>query len=444
MKTDPGTARRLCAVLAIVLGAALLFSAYCSSRFAFRDVEFVLESPLMDPWPRTWLWRGDRARYHELDISGAVDGYWRGVGRNPLLFEGWFALARLERQRGRDGADALHEFLLRVPLATSWRWQQLLLAVDGQDQAWFAQAFNDVLRRLVGYRQEAVEIALGFWGGWNEVLGHTDCGNRWKLFRECMARQAVDACLGMHPHLEAGCGAWIEDAHESEFIEFLMLHRRWAEAVEVGRRGGLFREGLVTNGGFDAPLDGSAFGWRLGRVEGVEARREPGGASGAGHAVRFHFLGTANQGYGHFWQYVPLRPGTRYELRFFWKAERVTTDQGVYVEVRGEGCREFSVRSPAITGSRDWSEERLVFDVPDGCLAASVRFKRDQSLKFDAKIAGDVWLDKVELVEKTGPRPYAGAVLKSLHMPAARRTRPGAGSGDSATRRPEAWPSRSP
>ncbi|MGE4442824.1 MAG: hypothetical protein AB7D27_15255 [Desulfomicrobium sp.] len=404
MKTDLSTARRLCAVLGIVLGAMLLFSAYCSSRFTFRDVEFVLKSPLMDPWARTWLWRGDRARFHELDITGAVDAYWRGVGRNPLLFEGWFALARLERQRGRDGAGALHDFLLRAPLSTAWRWQQLLLAVDRQDGARFAQTFNDVLCRLAGHRQEAVEVALGFWGGWNEILGHTDCGNRWTLFRECMARQAVDACLGMYPFLETGCGAWLEDAQRSELIEFLMRHRRWAEAVEVGRRGGLFREGPVTNGGFDAPLGGAAFGWRLSRVEGVEARREPGGASGAGHAVRFRFLGTANLRYGDFWQYVPLRPGTRYELRFFWKARRLTTDQGLYVEVRGEGCRGFSVRSPAITGSRNWSEERVAFDVPDGCPAASVRLKRDRSLKFDAKIAGDVWLDNVELVEKTGPR----------------------------------------
>lgn len=403
MKRKRGMLRYCCATLGIVLGGMLLVSAYCSSRFAARDLEFVLSSPLMDPWAQTWLWRGDKARFQELDTARAVEAYWRGVGRNPLLLDGWFALARLERQREAPSADALRDFLIaHVPVSTTWRWQQLLLAAESRDEARFAQAFNYVLHRLAEYRQEAVEVALGFWGEWAAIFTHTDCNNRWTLFKECMARRAVDACIGLYPLLEEGCGASPDRERQAEFIEFLFRNKRWAEAALVGRRGGLFREGPVTNGRFDSPLSGTAFDWRLTGIQGVEARREVGGVADetTGHVMRFHFPGTANLRYEHFRQYVPLRPGTSCELRFAWKAQRLTTDQGLYVEVRGEGCEGLSVRCPAITGSRDWGEERLVFDVPDGCLMARIVLRRDQSLRFDGKIAGDVWLDDVELVER--------------------------------------------
>jgi len=405
IKRNRGALRCLCAALGVVLGGMLLVSAYCSSRFAVRDLEFVLNSPWMDPWARTWLWRGDGARFQELDTARAVEAYWQGIARNPLLFDGWFALARLERQRETGSADALHDFLIaHVPVSTTWRWQQLLLAAERRDEPRFAQAFNYVLHRLAEYRQEAVEVALGFWGEWPAILTHTDCNNRWTLIKECMARRAVDACIGLYPLLEDGCGASPDRKQQAEFIEFLFRNKRWAEAALVGRRGGLFRDGPVTNGRFDSPLSGTAFDWRLTRIQGVEARREANSdmadKTGAGHVMRFHFLGTANLRYEHLRQYVPLRPGTTCELRFSWMARRLTTDQGLYVEVRGEGCEGLSARSPAITGSRDWNEERLVFDVPDGCLMARIVLRRDQSLRFDGKIAGDVWLDDVELVER--------------------------------------------
>jgi len=259
-----------------------------------------------------------------------------------------------------------------------------------------------VLHRLAGYRQEAVEVALGFWGEWPAILAHTDCNNRWTLLKECMARGAIDASIGLYSLLDYGCDAGPDRDREADFIEFLFRKKRWAEAVLIGRRGDLFRDGPVTNGRFDSPLTGTAFDWRLTGTQGMEARREPGGASGeaTGHVMRFHFPGTTNLRYEHFWQYVPLLPGTSSELRFNWKAQRLTADQGVYMEVRGLGCDGLTVRSPVITGSRDWSEERLVFDVPDECLMAKIALRRDQSLRFEGKIAGDVWLDDVELVER--------------------------------------------
>lgn len=403
MKRSPAALSRLCAALVLALGLALLVSAFCWTRFAVRDVEFVLRSPVMDPWAQTWIWRGDSARYGDLDSGRAALAYWGAVGRNPLLLGAWFALARLEPDAHR--AEGLRRFLLaHLPRSAAWAWQRCLLAADGGDEAGFAQAFNAVLHRLPGHRREAVEVGLGFWGGWREMLARTDCANRWALFGECMERRAVEDCIELYPHLEQGCGALLDAGRRLAFTDFLLRNRRWAQAVEAGRDAGLFRDGLVTNGRFEEPWSGKGFDWRLDRVAGVEARREPRGGTGAGQAVRFRFSGTANPRYEHFRQYAPLRPKASCELAFSWKAHGLTSDQGLYVEVRGEGCEGLSVRSPVMTGSRDWSRERLGFVVPDGCLVARIALRRDRSLKFDANISGELWLAAVELIEKSGPR----------------------------------------
>jgi hypothetical protein len=97
---------------------------------------------------------------------------------------------------------------------------------------------------------------------------------------------------------------------------------------------------------------------------------------------------------------LPLRSGIDYELRFSWKADQLTTDQGVFVELRGMGCDVFRVQSPAILGSRDWTDEALSFRTPRNCRMARIGLRRNESLKFDNKIAGNVWFDAVTLIEK--------------------------------------------
>jgi hypothetical protein len=159
----------------------------------------------------------------------------------------------------------------------------------------------------------------------------------------------------------------------------------------------------LTNGSFEKPLLGRAFGWRLQRHRNVEAGRTGSEAREGGHSVHLHFLGTENLGYRHLWQLVPVKPGRSYELRFSRKARRLTTDRGVYVEVAGFRCPGLRVTSEEVTGSTDWREEALPFGVPEACTVVRLGVRRDESLKFDNKIAGDYWIDAVRLVEA---RPF--------------------------------------
>lgn len=393
--------RFLWAATCIAMGGVLLYGAFCSSRLVLRDVDFVLQSPHMDPWAQTWIMRGDDARFRRMDSVRAADAYRQAVGRNPLLFGAWFALARLERQRGDiRQADALDDFLLAsVPPSTSWEWRRLLLATDRRDEVRFRQSFNFVLGSMPQYHQEAVELALGFWGGWSATLSAAVAANRWTVLEECMARKAAAEAVGLYAALEADSDARPDAAGQVRFIEFLLDSKRWTDAADTWRRSELFSGGIVDNGGFESPVSGTAFGWRQARADGAEVRREPRRETG-GHAMRFRFLGTVNLRYDHFFQYVAVESGQTYELRFAAKSERLSTDRGSFVEVRGMECPGFRAVSAEITGSRGWSGEIVSFEVPEGCHVARVAVRREGSLKFDNKIAGDFWIDDVEIVQR--------------------------------------------
>lgn len=397
-----GVLRILATSVCLAMGCCLLFGAYCSSRFVAKDWEFVLQSSWMDPWARTWIRRGDTARFENMDTDGAVEAYWQGVARNPLLLGAWFALARLLPRLDEEAkAESLHDVLLaHVPSSTPWRWHQLMLAADIKDEAKFAEGFNYVLSQLPRHRQEAVMLALDFWGGWNEILSRTLSENRWFVFQECMARKLVDTCVELYAVLEKDQPDLLSTERKSKFIEFLLENRSWPEAADLLRRSDMFQDSLVINGQFQTPLKQEVYGWRRKNVEGVDVSIEQLQGKGGESALRIHFLGTNNPRYDHFWQCVPLRPGIDYELRFSWKADQLTTDQGVFVELRGLDCDELRVQSPAILASRDWTEEVLSFRTPWGCQMARIGLRRNESLKFDNKIAGNVWFDAVTLIEK--------------------------------------------
>ena len=385
------------------LGILLGFWALGSWRLAVGDRDVVLESACLDPWAQAWAVRADTARFRDMDTDRASDAYLQAVARNPLLFGCWFALAQLENRQGPSRrADALCALLLEnVPPATPWRWRQLLLAAECADEGRFRETFNFVLQYLPQHRQEAVEMALGFWGDWSATFARTDPANTWTLLQECMSRGAVDEAVTLYSALQRDPGTRPDARNRDAFIEFLLSRKRWTEAVRTGGDSGMSGGGPVTNPGFEEPLSGRAFGWRAGKVRGVEVRREK---EGDGHAMRFHLLGVENLRFDHFWQYVPVEEGTSFTLRFSWKARRLTTDRGMYMEVRAVGLEGMRVRSREMTGSGGWMKETLVFTVPRGCHVVRVGLRRDESLMFDNKIAGDLWIDDVEMVAaSSGP-----------------------------------------
>ncbi|MBZ4658503.1 MAG: hypothetical protein JG766_426 [Desulfacinum sp.] len=377
---------------------------FAQSRFAARDVDFVLRSPSMNAWAQTWFWRGNAARYLDLDPEAAAAHYAQAVRRDPLLLDAWFAMARMQAQSGRLSPGLVRFLLHDLPAGTVWQWPRLLLAADTDDARSFRASFNFVLAHLPKHRQEAMELAARFYGSWDGVLAAVDPENRWTALDLLLAQKETDAALRCFSFLEAD-PAPLDPHRTLRLVDYLIWNERLEEARSLWARHGTgwYGPGPVTNGGFEDPLLGRAFGWRLQRHRNVEVRRTGSEAREGEHSVHLHFLGTENLRYHHLWQLVSVEPGRSYQLQFARKARGITTDRGVYVEVTGFRCPGLRVKSEEVTGSSAWREETLAFTVPESCTVVRLGVRRDESLKFDNKIAGDYWIDAVRLVEAPSP-----------------------------------------
>jgi hypothetical protein len=82
------------------------------------------------------------------------------------------------------------------------------------------------------------------------------------------------------------------------------------------------------------------------------------------------------------------------------KTKGVTTKSGLMLEVSGVGPA-FHGTSNALTGDNDWTELAVDFQTPAESQGGIVRVRRPATSKFDRLIAGEVWIDAVELIEMT-------------------------------------------
>lgn len=158
---------------------------------------------------------------------------------------------------------------------------------------------------------------------------------------------------------------------------------------------------LVANGGFESDILNGGLDWRVVPVEGARVSTDLQGAFEGGRSVRVDFDGTQNLDYGHLFQYVLVRPNTRYRFSGYMRAEGVTTDSGPRFQVcdpydAGKGL----LATKNVVGTSEWAEQRLEFKTAADTRLLLIRIARPPSSKFDNKIAGTVWIDGVRLTEE--------------------------------------------
>jgi hypothetical protein len=178
-----------------------------------------------------------------------------------------------------------------------------------------------------------------------------------------------------------------------KFVSFLISRKAVAEAVII-RHGHGGADGM-TNGDFEQAVSNAGFDWRWGRDPDGHWNLQQAFGQGRGHgtAIRLMFYGQTNLAFHHLYQIVPVTPGIPHRLRWWWRGQALTTDQGPFVEVYGYDGQGFRVAGPMLTGDRDWQEETLDFTPPEDCRAVVVRLRRNTSQRFDSKIAGTLWVD---------------------------------------------------
>jgi hypothetical protein len=167
--------------------------------------------------------------------------------------------------------------------------------------------------------------------------------------------------------------------------------RIWSE-YRPGAYGQRDEANRLTNSRFERQPVPAPFDWELRPQAGV------GFVLGSGLEVSFE--GKSNTEMANVRQLVFVHPGP-HRLIVDVAHEELTTDQGPYVRVSGEGPgAQWSVESEMFKGSAGRRKIAVDFVAPAGAALARVQLERKASEKFDNKIAGRLKLYEVSLFEQ--------------------------------------------
>lgn len=154
----------------------------------------------------------------------------------------------------------------------------------------------------------------------------------------------------------------------------------------------------ITNGGFDAPLLGGGFGWRLMTVSGADMSLDPLVFHDAAPSLCIEFEGRRDLDFGNVVEYATAEPDTKYDFTAFTRTEWITTDSRPRIAV--DDPLDHSAlwsQTPELTGTNSWQEQDLQFRTGPRTRIVTVQVVRAPSQKFDNLINGTMWLDDVSL-----------------------------------------------
>ncbi len=392
-------------LLLISLTGALWWYGVSTNRLAARDLEFLQDHfSLSKPFADAWLLHGNLAYYVDLDPQAAAARYRQAIMRKPLMIDAWMNLAKVELAGGHDdeALRILNAISPSIAHISTWKWQELLLARDLGEEALFAAAFNFILKRLPLRRTEACFLAKGFWGDSQTVVSRVADENKVVFLTELMKAREEEAAVVLWRKMAASTFPPARSLR-LEFCQFLMARGRLIEAKEVWATWRDDGKHTVYDGGFETEFTNKGFGWYpLGNPD-VLVERATEDPFDGGYCLHLRFMGTKNINSGLIYQIVPVEPAKVYRLRFARKSKGLTSDQGVYLNISGYGCQGLNVKSNALLKRTPWDREEHTVMVPAGCEALLLQVMRNESLMFDNKIAGDYWLDEVDLLEWHAP-----------------------------------------
>jgi tetratricopeptide (TPR) repeat protein len=340
----------------------------------------------------------------ERDITEAISYYREALKRLPLYPNAWYALANAYQETGEldDALKAIKSYSLLNPKNPEVLWRTgLFYLISGADINRANHYFRQYIQLVPHYQTKVYELyhQLGIPNEFiikNLISGHSELYNTYLLYlvRENRLKDALKSLnIVNHSLLKENtklrlCDFFIQ---KGEYREALLL---WGEISSETERS------LITNGGFENNIRNGCFGWRVGRAKGVEI-----------YLDKIHFLdgtrslsvsfGGENVGITIIRQIVPVEPDTEYTLKANIKTEGITTTNGVFLELRGYRCKGLYSRSDVFTGTNPWTPVSIKFTVPEECYTIQVAFKRERSFKFNNRIKGKAWIDRVELI-KTG------------------------------------------
>ncbi len=349
--------------------------------------------------------------FNNIDLKESINYLRKAIERNPLEQQYYLNLAKVLYRVGEknDSDRTLEKAIWVFPASYQGRWVSgnLLLQQGAIDKA--LPHFAYILTYYPNRSSLVYDVLF-------RAINDTDV-----IWEKLVSKDAssIDQYLVYLYEIgdqESATKAWEKKAfyglkHDRKetlrHIEFLIGHGDINDAFQVWKAR-LREEGLstppdgnvITNGGFEAKeILGGGFDWKINNVPGAEVFLDHSVAFEGKSSLKIVFNGKENVDFGHVYQFVALKPDSKYVLKAHMKTVNVTTKNGLKIEISGIGSA-FHWASEPLIGDNGWRELTVPFRTPSQSQGGVVRLRREKTDKFDRLISGTVWLDNVSLTAR--------------------------------------------
>jgi hypothetical protein len=302
-------------------------------------------------------------------------------------------------------------------------------------------ALIELASRLAPVDPRVQEAAATYWGKrgrYDRMIAHwsttleADRSRRDVLFPRLLALAENPESRALLEPLASSPPSWWTDffryvsrsALESDAVRYLYASRRQSTQVPVSlderadyvarlQKDGSIAEaylvwmsgldetarrqlGLLFDGGFDLPISGQGFGWRVARHDHFSAEPAPTHGATGRSALRVRFRRFEGS-FRHVAQPLFLDPGT-YRLTGRARIDSLDSKGGVKWTLRcvqpestvlGDG--------PRLLGSSDWSDFGFDFEVPSTCQYQQLILVSGGTRSFEQKLDGVIWFDDMKI-----------------------------------------------
>jgi tetratricopeptide (TPR) repeat protein len=155
---------------------------------------------------------------------------------------------------------------------------------------------------------------------------------------------------------------------------------------------------LIVNGEFETEILNGGLDWRFIPTPGAAIAIDREAPLRETRSLQINFDGTQNLAYAIVFQYVPVAPNTTYHFSGYMRAQDITTDSGPRFQIcDADDPAGLFVQTGGMLQTSPWSMRQLDFRTGPATRLLMVRVARPPSSKFNNRIAGTVWIDRVQL-----------------------------------------------
>ncbi len=344
------------------------------------DLERAIE---LNPW--NWSYWGELATLLEVDgdLEGAGRAYRRAANESPLSGYTRWNLANFHLRRG-NRQDWLKELGAAVKLEHSYRDPAALLllkmGVSPEEVDAFWPATREALLPLMRFLVERAGDSPP------DLAGPAHLRHLWT--------QILDSPGPLEPR-------------DGQFYLDYLLHRglyqearsSWAELMAhngVSTASFVEKKNYVWNGDFEVSPCNRIFCWLFEQSTDYSIHWAKGKDENFSSQIRIEFAEAENIFFQGLRQNVVVDPDNDYELSFRSRAEALSGDRGIYLQIRDPQTG-LTAGTEEVLGTQSWKKQSVGFHVPAGSNLVTVTFRRERSRRLGGKLSGTIWLDDVSL-----------------------------------------------